>query len=78
MTKENTIWIHAFGICQNSKKEREEGRKKERVKKDRGMEEGMKEQTFPWCQILQHFLQRFIIINSFSLLSEMYANPFKS
>lgn len=30
MTKENTIWIHAFGICQNSKKEREEGRKKGR------------------------------------------------
>lgn len=58
------------------KKERKEGKK--RVKKDGGMEEGTKEQTFPWCQILKHFLQRLLIINSFSLLSEMYANPFKS
>lgn len=59
------------------KKDRKEG-KRERVKKDGGMEVGTKEQTFPWCcQILEHFLQRLIIINSFSLLSEMYANPFK-
>ena len=58
------------------KKERKEGKK--RVKKDGRMEEGTKEQTFPWCQILKYFLQRLIIIKSFSLLSEMYANPFKS